>query len=569
MEKRVNVILVVFLFLMAGLCAKAFHLQVLKAEDVISRAYRKFEHSVNLSPSRGIIYDRRGHPLAISLDVKSIAANPRLIKDHNDASVKLARALDMDRSYIRKRLGEGKYFAWIKRQATPDEIKAVEDLKIKGIGFFNEKKRFYPESEALSNILGFVGVDGNGLEGLELQYDHVLKGMPKHIEVEKDGLGRIICAQGVKPDVNDSKDGNSLGLTIDKRLQYISYAFIKDAVESNNAKGGFVIITNPHTGEIYSMASYPGFDPNIGSYRNLSGHHNRAITDVFEPGSVVKPIWVAWGLDTNYLNASQSVFCENGAYKFHHSTINDHEGKGWLTVSEVVKYSSNIGMVKLFSPVDTSRLYNCLKAFGFGSPTGIDFPGEPAGLVRNPKCWRMIDKATMAFGQGFAITGIQLITAFNSLVNGGVIIRPHFIDYISDPTGRVSKYQPQILRKVMSEKTSEEIVDIMKTVVLKGGTGEAAGMNNYTVFGKTGTAQKVDPLTRSYSAGAHVSSFIGGIMDSSGKPVMTMLVCIDEPHPYYYASIVTCPVFKNIAMQCTNIMDMRPIITLAKEGGRG
>jgi cell division protein FtsI (penicillin-binding protein 3) len=259
-EKRLNVVFGLFLFLMAAICAKAFHLQVLRAEDVISKAYRKFEHTVSLSPNRGFIYDRRGHPLAISLDVKSIAVNPRLVKDHNDASVKLAKALNADRSLIRKRLREGKYFAWIKRQATPDEVKAVEALNIKGVGFFSEKKRFYPEGEALSNILGFVGIDGNGLEGLELQYDHILKGASKKIEVEKDGFGRIICAQGVKPDANDSKDGNSLGLTIDKRLQYISYAFIKDAVISNSAKGGFVIITNPYTGEILSMASYPGFD---------------------------------------------------------------------------------------------------------------------------------------------------------------------------------------------------------------------------------------------------------------------------------------------------------------------
>lgn len=554
---------------MTSLCVKAFHLQVLKADDVISRAYRKFEHTVNLSPNRGIIYDRRGQPLAIGLDVKSIAANPRMIKDHYAAAEKLSRILNMDKSVIRKRLKEGKYFSWIKRQATPDEVKAVTALDIKGISFFNEKKRFYPEGEALSNILGFVGIDGNGLEGLELQYDHILKGAPKQIEVEKDGHGRIIFARGVKPNASDSKDGKSIGLTIDKRLQYISFTSIKDAVINNKAKSGFVIMTNPYTGEIYSMASYPGYDPNIGSYKNLSGHHNRAITDVFEPGSVIKPLWVAWGLDTDYLNVSQSVFCENGAYRFHHSIINDHEGAGWLTVKEVVKVSSNIGMVKLFAGADAFRMHNGMKSFGLGTPTGIDFPGEPSGLVRNPKNWRSIDKATMAFGQGFAVTGIQMMTAFNAIVNGGLIVKPHFIDYITDPGGTTTKYQPLIVNKAVSEKTSEEIIDIMKTVVLKGGTAEAANMNNYTVFGKTGTAQKVDPITKSYANGGYVTSFIGGIKDSSGKIIMTMIVCIDEPKPYYYASIVACPVFKNIALQCANIMDMRPIITLAKEGEHG
>jgi cell division protein FtsI (penicillin-binding protein 3) len=242
-------------------------------------------------------------------------------------------------------------------------------------------------------------------------------------------------------------------------------------------------------------------------------------------------------------------------YRFHHAVINDHEKYGMLSVRDVVKFSSNIGMVKLFTATDAHQMYSCMRSFGLGSATGIDYPGEPKGLIRNPERWRSIDKATISFGQGFAATGI--------------LVKPHLIDKLTDPKGITTQYRPTIVRKVISEKTSEEIVDILKAVVLKGGTAEAAYMNNYIVFGKTGTAQKLDPFTRSYSRDAYTTTFIGGIIDATGRLCMTIMVCIDEPHPYYYASTVACPIFKEIADKCVNILDMRPIIILAKEGGRG
>lgn len=569
MDQRIKWVFGFFALLLATLAGKAFYLQVLRADDIIAQASRRFDHSIALSPHRGTIQDRRGQPLAISLDVKSIAANPRLIENQGFAANQLAAILGLDRRTVRKRLREDKYFVWIKRQVTPDEVAAVKALHLKGIDFFNEKKRFYPESEAMANILGIVGIDGTGLEGLELQYDQQLKGASQHIGVEKDGHGRILYTQGVKVDETRNKDGQTLGLTIDRRLQYIAYTAIKDAVVKNDARSGFVIITNPYSGEIYAMASYPSFDPNRNGYRHLGGHQNRAVTDVFEPGSIVKPLWVAWGLDQGIFRPNQHVYCENGAYRFHHTTINDHEKYDTLSVRDIIKVSSNIGMVKLFAPVEAQQMHAGLRSFGLGTPTGIDFPGEPKGLIRPAGRWRSIDKATTSFGQGFAATGIQLIAAFNALVNGGILIQPHFIDTLTDPTGRVTRHRPAISGKVVSEKTSQEIVDIMKSVVLKGGTAEAAYMNNYIVFGKTGTAQKHDPFTGAYSRDAYTTTFLGGAIDATGRLAMTVMVCIDEPHPYYYASVVACPIFKDITTQSANILDMRPIITLAKEGGRG
>jgi len=565
MVRRVRFIQIFFITILTLIGLRAFDLQIIKSDQIISRAHKRFDHTAQLSPYRGTIYDNSGQPLAISLDVKSIAANPRLIKDPARAASKIARILDIDRGCLLKRLRSDKYFAWIKRHATPDEVKAVKALDMSGIGFYDEAKRFYPESEALANLLGIVGIDGQGLEGLELVYDHTLKGQSRHIEINKDGRGRIIYARGLPAD--EAKDGNALWLTIDRRLQYIAFCELKKTVQANNARSGFIIITNPTTGEIHAMTSYPSFDPNRSSYRDMSGHKNRAIVDLFEPGSVIKPMWVSWGLEHDFFKSSQLIFCENGRFKFHRAVIHDHEKYGWLPIRDIIKFSSNIGIAKLVDPIDAPNMYSCLKAFGLITPTGIDFPGEPGGLARDPDTWTSVDKATISFGQGIAVTGIQLITSFNALINGGMLMKPLLIDRITDTAGKeINCFRPTIQRKVVSGDISTEVLGMLKSVASEGGTAEAAIMKNYQVFGKTGTAQKIDPLTGTYSKSAYISTFAGGIIDSRGRPRLSMIISIDEPKPNYYASVVACPVFKKIAYQCVNIMDIRPLITIAKKG---
>lgn len=558
-----------FLFALLGIVAlRALYFQVLSPDQIIAQAHKRFDHAVELNPNRGTIYDRNGQPLAISLEVKSIAVNPRMLERPSQAAFQLSQALGVDRGYLNKRFREKRYFVWVKRHADPDQVEAVKALKIRGVGFYDEAKRFYPESESLANLIGFVGRDGKGLEGLELMYDSVLKGKERKVGVHKDGMGRIIYARGLQPD--DIKDGYTLKLTIDKRLQYIAYTQLKKGVIDNKAQSGFIIVTNPYTGEVLAMASYPSFDPNKDSYSHLAGHTNVAIAHTFEPGSVIKPVWVSWGLNKKRFNVSQSIFCENGTYNFHRVAIHDHEKYGWLQVKDVVKYSSNIGMAKLMEPVDAGNMYSCMESFGLMEPTGIDFPGESAGNIRSAGSWTSVDKATIAFGQGFAITGIQLMTAFNAMVNGGMVLRPYLVDHISDVKNTVVQAtRPTIMRKVLSQEVSQQILDVMKTVTAKGGTGEAAGMSSFQIFGKTGTAQKVDPLTGQYSNDDHVSSFIGGVIDSTGKPRFTMVVCINEPHPYYYASIVACPLFKEIVSGCATIMDLSPNITVAARGDNG
>ncbi len=567
MAGRVKIAQIFFIALLALIGIRAVDLQLVRPDTIISQAHKRFDHTIQLSSQRGSIYDHSGQPLAISLEVKSIAANPRLIDKPSGAASKIARALHMDQNALKKRLQSDKYFVWIKRQANPDEVAAVKALNIKGIGYYNEAKRFYPESESLANILGIVGVDGQGLEGIELLFDHALKGKPRHIEVQKDGLGRIIYARGLPSD--EKKDGNTIWLTIDRRMQYIASSKLEKAVRDNKAKSGFVIITNPLTGEIYAMASYPSFNPNIGSYKHLDGHKNRGVVDVFEPGSVIKPIFVSWGVDNSVFKISQSIFCENGNFSYHRTTIRDHEGYGWLPVRDIVKYSSNIGMVKLLDPVHADVMYSCLKEFGLVGPTGLDFPGEPAALVRNPQKWTSVDKANVSFGQGFAVTGIQLITAFNALINGGMLLKPYLVEHTADASGKETQsFRPTIIRKVISEHTSDEIVGILTSVCAKGGTAEAANINNYQVFGKTGTSQKIDPLTGTYSRKDCIATFIGGVIDASGKPRLSMIVNIDEPHPYHFASIVACPVFKDIVQSCASIMDLKPSITVARKGAQ-
>ena len=568
MAGRVKGVQYFLLALLAVIALRALDFQVIHPDQILAQAHKRFDHAVELSSNRGTIYDRSKQPLAISLEVKSIAVNPRLLDRPTHAASQLSKLLGLDRSALNKKFREKRYFVWIKRHATPDEVAAVKALKIKGVGFYDEAKRFYPESESLANLIGFVGLDGLGLEGLELMYDSVLKGKERKIGVHKDGMGRIIYARGLPPD--EAKDGYTLDLTIDKRVQYIAYTELKKAVTDNKAQSGFVIITNPFTGEVLAMASFPSFDPNKDSYSHLAGHTNVAVAHTFEPGSVIKPIWVSWGLEKKRFNVSQSIFCENGTFNFHRIAIHDHEKFGWLQVRDIVKFSSNIGMAKLMEPIDAGDMYTCLNSFGLMEQTGIDFPGEPAGLVRDPGAWTSVDKATIAFGQGFAITGIQLITAFNAMVNGGMVLRPYIVDHITDARNTViQSTRPTILRKVLSQEICQQIMGVMKTVTLKGGTGEAASLPSFQIFGKTGTAQMVDPLTAQYSEEDHISSFIGGVIDASGKPRFTMMVCINEPHPYYYASIVACPLFKEIVTECATIMDLSPNITLATRGDNG
>jgi cell division protein FtsI (penicillin-binding protein 3) len=295
-----------------------------------------------------------------------------------------------------------------------------------------------------------------------------------------------------------------------------------------------------------------------------------AITHSFEPGSVIKPFWVSWGLEKKKFNITSSIFCENGSFTFHRVTIHDHEKYGWLPVNDIIKYSSNIGIAKLMDPISAGEMYSCLEAFGFLDATGIDFPGEPQGMTRDASAWTGVDKATISFGQGFAVTGIQLITAFNAMVNGGMVMRPYIVERITDAKNiPVQDVRPTILRKVLSKEACDQIVGVMKSVTLKGGTAESAGMTTFQVFGKTGTAQKIDPLTGAYAQGDYVSSFIGGIIDATGKIRLTMIVCINEPRPFYYASLVACPLFKEIVSQCANIMELSPNITLATRGNSG
>jgi len=568
MAGRIKGIQIFLMVMLAAIGVRAFELQVIHPDSIITKAHKRFDHAIELNPHRGTIFDRAGQPLAISLEMKSVAANPRIIEDPVRAAWQLGKALGIERRYIEKRLTEDRYFVWIKRQVTPNEVEAVKALKIKGIGFYDEAKRFYPESESSANLIGFVGIDGKGLEGLELSYDMLLKGMERKIGVHRDGMGRIIYARGLQGD--EVKDGNTLWLTIDKRIQYIAFQELKKAVVNNKAQSGFVIITNPSTGDILAMASCPSFDPNKGSFSRLAGHTNMAITHLFEPGSVIKPFWVSWGLDKRIFNVTRSVFCENGSFTFHRITIHDHEKYGWLPVNDIVKFSSNIGIAKLMEPINAGDMYSCLQAFGFLDTTGIDFPGEPAGMVRDPGAWTSVDKATISFGQGFAVTGIQLITAFNAMVNGGMIMKPFIVERISDAKNTpVLETRPTIMRKILSKEACDQIVGVMKSVTLKGGTGESANMPTFQVFGKTGTAQKIDPLTGAYAEGDYVSSFIGGIIDATGKTRMTMIVCINEPRPYYYASIVACPLFKEIVTQCATIMELSPNITLATRGDSG
>ncbi|MEA2101630.1 MAG: penicillin-binding protein 2 [Thermodesulfobacteriota bacterium] len=565
MQGRVRILKVFFVVVLLIMAARALDLQVIASDDIIRRSHRSFERTVELSPSRGNIYDVNGECLARSLEVKSIAVNPRVIENPSRAAEAIAGILNIPSAQVRRKLSRNKYFVWLKRQAAPEESMALKRLGIKGIGFYDEVKRFYPESEFLANIIGFVGVDGKGLEGIELAQEDRLRGISRHVQAQRDGGGRSIYARGLSLD--EEKNGADITLTIDRRIQYIAYSELKRSVKANNARSGFVIITDPSSGAIRAMASYPSFDSNKGVYRHLHGHRNRGVVDVFEPGSIVKPLWIAGGMEKGIFNLRQSVFCENGSFTLHRKTFHDHEEYGWLPIRDIIKHSSNIGMVKLMEGVAAQDMFSTMQAFGLTRPTGMGFPGEARGLVRSPDEWRRIDKASLAFGQGFNVTGIQFISAFNAMVNGGFLLQPRIIKGVRDNKGS-HETSRVIRRRVLSQETSSKITSILQSVVSIGGTARNADIQGYQIFGKTGTSQKVDPLTGAYSKSAFISTFVGGVKDANSDTAFTMIVSINEPHPEYYASTVACPLFRRIALKTIGIMDTRPVMTVA-QGGQG
>ena len=550
---RVACVGFIFGLFLAVICGKAAYLQIYHGPWLSDMAAGQYEASVRSSGKRGTIYDRKMSELAVSIPVTSIAAYPKRLTNPTKVAASLAKPLKINRRALNKRLRSKKSFVWIKRQATPREVEQIKKLNIEGIGFIPEYNRFYPQKTLAAQVIGFTGVDGEGLEGVEHYYNRSLKGTTSERTFLRDAFGhRIVSDDKVTPDFS----GQNLILTIDQSIQFIAEKTLKDTVKEYEAKGGVVIVMEPKTGAILAMAQYPEFNPN--AYRKFKTDHwrNKAITDAIEPGSTLKIFSATAAIESGGLSPHTIFFCENGSYRIGRKVVRDIKAHGWLSLQQIIKYSSNIGVIKLSEDVGAEPLYKTLKQFGFGSKTGFDAPGETPGSLTHYRKWRRMDTSAIAFGYGVAVSPLQLITAVSAIANGGVLVQPYLVSHITDQDNQIIKsFASRKMQRVISQGTSKKIRNILKTVVSEGGTGSRAAIDGYSVCGKTGTAKKLG-ADGTYSTKNYVASFIG--FAPAENPAISVLVIIDEPQTEYYGGIVSAPAFRQIAQETLNYLNIHP-----------
>lgn len=556
---RVITLFVFFLVLFLVLVSRAFQLQIVTGKTLKGLAQKQHTKALPLIPERGLILDRNGEKLAASVLMDSVYADPTKIADPEKASGRLAEILGEDKKAILKKLSGPKHFCWISRQVPPELAREVQTTNIEGVYLVKEPKRFYPNRELAGPLIGFVGRDAEGLEGIELKYDKYLKCESDKMLWGRDAKGkRLYLKESLVSEKPDK--GYNILLTIDSRIQYLVESQLKEAIKRTGAKGGMAIAMDPRTGEILALVTEPGFNPN--SF--FMGHHemmkNKAIADCFDPGSTFKPFMAAAALNEGVAKETDKFFCENGAYQIANRTIHEAQRKkhGTLTFREVIKYSSNIGSVKISQRLGKEKFYQYIKDFGFGSKTGIDLPGEISGLLRPHEKWTTVDAATIAFGQGISVTAIQLVTAMSAIANRGLIMKPYIVRGITDQNGRViQEFKPTTVRRVISPQTAETMISILSDVVgAEDGTGKRARIGDITVAGKTGTSQKFDFSRRKYSSERVRTSFVGFLPAESAR--VAILVTLDEPQREKWGGVAAAPVFKSIGEQILRCYDSKP-----------
>ena len=549
---RITVVGILFAVCLAFIGAKAGYLQIYQRSWLAKKASDQYERPFKESGKRGTIYDANLREMAVSINVTSIAAYPRKIQDIAATAKMLANSLNIDSKILQKKLLAKKAFIWVKRQATPKEVSAVKSLNLDGIGFLSETSRFYPQKTLAAQTIGFTGLDGNGLEGIEFYYDNQLKGSSFEYVVLKDALGQGFNSEKTTTDYS----GKNIVLTIDQTIQYITEKALKEAVDENAAKSGIAVVMSPKTGAIISIAQYPSLNPN--SYENFDRHlwRNRAITDPFEPGSTMKIFTAAAAIEHGNCTPNTVFYCENGEFKIGKDIIHDTHPYGWLTLKEVVKLSSNIGAYKIGKKTGPESLYGTLKDFGFGEKTGINCPGETQGILIPYKKWSAIDVGAISFGQGISASPLQIISAVSAIANDGLLMKPYIVQAIMDQKGiTVSRFDPIPVRQAVSSTTAGKLKDILMSVTEKDGTGFNAALEGYTVCGKTGTAQKTNEKGQ-YAKGKFISSFVE--FAPAENPEIAVLVILDEPMKNHFGGIVAAPAFSKIAQETLTYLNVPP-----------
>jgi cell division protein FtsI (penicillin-binding protein 3) len=496
-----------------------------------------------MTSQRGSIVDRHGDPLALTRHSADVYMRPAQWKASPESLGDIADLLGLPADVVAVKAEASEPFVWLDRQVPLDRWEQLEELGLLGIGSERSQERIYPQGTLAGQLIGFIGIDGQGLEGVEQALDSDLAGEVDARAAERDAWGREIEAgegRWMPP-----RAGAKVELTIDSGLQRVCEAELDKARLEYEAKAGLAVVLAPRSGEVLAMATVPRFDPNRFDHASRELWRNRPVTDSYEPGSTMKGIMAAIALEEGVVRPDEEIFCENGSYRVGRRVIHDHHGYGSIPFSEVISFSSNIGSAKIAERLGTERLSTGLRRFGFGSLTGIKLPGESAGVVLPLEKWDHIHLVTNAFGQGSGVTALQLTRAFAAVANGGLLMRPFLVRRVVEEGGRVLRaVHPQVERRVVSKKTAAAVT-AMLTAVVETGTGKAAKIEGIRVAGKTGTAQKVDPKTRAYHPTARMSSFIG--YAPAEDPELVILVVLDTPRKATYGGVVAAPVFRKIA----------------------
>ena len=558
--KRRLVVAAVGLFVWsAAIEARLVYLQIFRHADLVARAERQQLRTVAASGKRGEILDRQRHVLAYSVDADSIYAVPTEIADATQAAASLCGALgdcsSADRLALGERIRRGRAFVYVRRQVTPDQARRVADLQLEGVGFMKENRRFYPNKELAAHVLGYVGLDNAGLAGVEATYDNLIKGHAGTVLIQTDAK-RHAFSRVERP----STTGADLELTIDEYLQHIAERELQAGVEWAGAEGGAAVVMDPYTGEILALANYPTFNPNV--YRSFGddNRRNRAIQDLYEPGSTFKIVTASAALEQKLLKPTDMVDTNPGVIRFGSRVVDEdkHHNYGVLSFTDVIVRSSNVGAIKIGLRVGSERLGLYARRFGFGHPTSPDFPSESPGILWDPVKQSESALASMAMGYQVGVTPLQMASAVSSVANGGDLVQPRVVRAVIRDGAR-RPVPRKVLGRAIDAATAADVTAIMEAVVERG-TGRSAQIDGYTIAGKTGTAQKV--VNGRYSNTDYNVSFVGFV--PSRKPVFTIVVVVDSPHKVPpYGATVAAPIFKRIATAAMRQYGVPPSINPA------
>ena len=557
-QRRVLMICAVLAAWAVVVVARLAHVQLVRNEHYTNRALRQQERTLALNPVRGSILDSRGRVLAESVAAESIYADPQAVADRGATARKLAsiKGLRLTAPEIEGKLRSDSAFVWIARQVPVEIAAQVRALKLPGVDFIEEHRRTYPRGALAANVIGYVGVDGGGLAGIEHSFDGHVRGRAGKVTVLKDARRGMYLVGGEGQ--NRPVDGHDVVLTIDAVVQFVAEKALASTVERYRAASGSAIVMDARDGSILAMASVPTFDPNRFGEFPPSAWRNRAVQDIYEPGSTFKIVAAAAGLEEGVVTPSQIIDCGDGSIRIADVEIREHSAKrfGLMSFADVIAHSSNVGIIRVGLGVGESKLYDYVRRFGFGERTGIDLPGEAIGLLRHTRRWSLVSSASISIGQEIAATPLQVVRAMATIANGGVRIEPRIVERVVDGGGRTifkpSRAEPV---RVVSERTAAVLNEMLKDVVARG-TGTAAAMAEHVVAGKTGTAQKA--VRGGYSADRVVASFAGYV--PADRPRLVILVAIDEPRGEQFGGKIAAPVFRDIAEATLRYLGVAPSI---------